>query len=80
MVTVIRPSRVRCVKATIPRHERAVLTAQQQARAERLDFKRLILGRAVGRVLINPALAECPTDAIDVIGLSERSVGRHYDR
>jgi hypothetical protein len=24
MVTVIRPSRVRCVKATISRHERAV--------------------------------------------------------
>jgi len=24
MVTVIRPSRARCVKATIPRHERAV--------------------------------------------------------
>jgi hypothetical protein len=27
MVTVIRPSRARCVKATVPRHERAVLTA-----------------------------------------------------
>jgi hypothetical protein len=27
MVTVIRPSRARCVKATIPRHQRAVLTA-----------------------------------------------------
>jgi hypothetical protein len=26
MVTVIRPSRARCVKGTIPRHERAVLT------------------------------------------------------
>src|SRR6516164_4032770 len=26
MVTVIRPSRARCVKATIPRHERAVFT------------------------------------------------------
>src|SRR5215831_16595698 len=25
MVTVIRPSRARCVRATIPRHERAVL-------------------------------------------------------
>jgi hypothetical protein len=25
MVTVIRPSRARCVKGTIPRHERAVL-------------------------------------------------------
>jgi hypothetical protein len=24
MVTVIRPSRARCVKVTIPRHERAV--------------------------------------------------------
>jgi len=26
IMTVIRPSRARCVKATIPRHERAVLT------------------------------------------------------
>jgi hypothetical protein len=26
MVTVIRPSRARCVKATIPRHRRAVFT------------------------------------------------------
>jgi len=26
MVTVIRPSRARCVKKTIPRHERAVFT------------------------------------------------------
>jgi hypothetical protein len=30
MVTVIRPSRARCVKGTIPRYERAVLTARQQ--------------------------------------------------
>jgi len=35
MVTVIRPSRARCVKATIPRHERAVLTARHPARAGR---------------------------------------------
>jgi hypothetical protein len=35
MVTVIRPSRARCVKATIPRHERAVLTARHLARAGR---------------------------------------------
>src|SRR5262249_7642336 len=33
MVTVIRPSRARCVKGTIPRHERAVLTARHLARA-----------------------------------------------
>src|SRR5262249_6601726 len=33
MVTVIRPSRARCVRATIPRHERAVLTARHLARA-----------------------------------------------
>src|SRR5262249_34339912 len=78
MVTVMRPSRARCVKGTIPRHERAV--PQHTARAERLAFREVFLGRAVGRVLIKPALAECPTDAIDVIGLSERSVGRHYDR
>src|SRR6516225_8370699 len=30
MVTVIRSSRARCVKGTIPRHERVVLTARQQ--------------------------------------------------
>src|SRR6516165_11378003 len=35
MVTVIRPSRARCVKTTIPRHERAVLTAWPPARARR---------------------------------------------
>ena len=32
MVTVIRSSRARCVKARIPRHERAVLTARHPAR------------------------------------------------
>src|SRR6516225_1325180 len=32
MVTVIRPSRARCVKGTIPRHERAVFTARPPAR------------------------------------------------
>ena len=53
MVTVIRPSRARCVKATIPRHERAVLTARHPARAGRLDFKRFIFGRVVGRALLN---------------------------
>jgi hypothetical protein len=35
MVTIIRPSRARCVIATIPRHERAVLTARHPARAGR---------------------------------------------
>src|SRR5215472_7955051 len=29
MVTVIRPSRARCVKAKIPRHERAVFTFKE---------------------------------------------------
>src|SRR5262245_37910891 len=33
MVTVIRPSRARCVKGTIARHDRAVLIAQHPARA-----------------------------------------------
>jgi transposase len=33
MVTVIRPSRARCVKGRIPRHERAVLTVRHPARA-----------------------------------------------
>src|SRR5262245_45993690 len=32
MVTVIRPSRARCVKGTIPRHEHAVLTARHLGR------------------------------------------------
>jgi hypothetical protein len=35
IVTVIRPSRARCVKATIPHHECAVLTAWPQARVGR---------------------------------------------
>ena len=35
MVTVIRPSRARCVKGTIPRHERAVLIAPNPSRAGR---------------------------------------------
>src|SRR5262249_20580167 len=29
MVTVIRPSRARCVKGTVPRHERAVFTFKE---------------------------------------------------
>jgi hypothetical protein len=33
MLTVIRPSRARCVKGRIPRHGRAVLTARHPARA-----------------------------------------------
>src|SRR6516225_4394122 len=56
MVTVIRPSRARCVKGTIPRHERAVLTARHPVRTERVDFKRFIFGRAVGRALINAGI------------------------
>src|SRR5262249_4653310 len=52
MVTVIRPSRARCVDGTVPRHERAVLTARHPARMGRLDFERFIFGRAVGRALI----------------------------
>src|SRR5262249_57531905 len=62
MVTVIRPSRARCVNGRIPRHERAVPTARHPARTGctpgtgwngappgprvRLDFKRFIFGRA----------------------------------
>jgi|SRR6516164_942871 len=61
MVTVIRPSRARCVEGRIPPHERAVLTARHPARVDarsgtncngvptgprlRLDFKRFIFGR-----------------------------------
>jgi hypothetical protein len=37
MVTVIRPSRARCVKATIPRHERAVFTFKE---GRMLEFAR----------------------------------------
>ena len=35
------------------------LTARHPARAERLDFKRFVFGRAVGRALINAGMAEC---------------------
>ena len=31
MVTVIRPSRARCVKPTVPRHQRAVFTFKEKA-------------------------------------------------
>src|SRR5262245_29462114 len=41
MVTVIRPSRARCVKGRIPRHERAVLTAWPPAWAGRHAGHRL---------------------------------------
>ena len=34
IVTVIRPSRARCVKATIPRHERAVLPFKERRGAD----------------------------------------------
>jgi hypothetical protein len=37
MVTVIRPSRARCVEGTIPRHERAVFTFQE---GRMLEFAR----------------------------------------
>src|SRR6516162_3389169 len=46
MVTVIRPPRARCVKATIPRHERAVLTARHPARAGAHAGHRLQLSAA----------------------------------
>jgi hypothetical protein len=35
MVTVIRPSRARCVRQTISRHERAVLTARRKSPGSR---------------------------------------------
>src|SRR5262249_30517301 len=39
MVTVIRPSRARCVKATIPRHQRAVFTFKEDGMVGRWVHK-----------------------------------------
>src|SRR5262245_46512440 len=39
MVTVIRPSRARCVKATIPRHEHAVFTSKEGPKAAAGDMQ-----------------------------------------
>jgi len=54
-VTVMRPSRARCVEGTIARRDCAVLNSAAP-RAERLDFKRFIFGRAVGRAFINAGI------------------------
>src|SRR5262245_60272588 len=49
MVTVIRPSRARCVKGTIARRERAVLTARHPARrSQAWTTNPLCRGRAHG--------------------------------
>src|SRR5215472_11275841 len=53
MLTVIRPSRARCVKERYHAPSVLSLTARHPARAERLDFKRFVFGRAVGHALIN---------------------------
>src|SRR5215813_3170276 len=56
MVTVIRPSRARCVKGTYHATSVLSLTARHPARAARLDFKRFIFDHAVGRALINAGI------------------------
>src|SRR5262249_30804796 len=48
MVTVIRPSRARCVREGYHATSVLSLTARHRGRMKRLDFKRLIFGRAVG--------------------------------
>ena len=55
-VTVIRPSRARCVKEGYHAASVLSLTARHPAWAESLDFKRFIFGRAVRRVLINAGI------------------------
>ena len=56
MVTLIRPSRARCVRERYHATSVLSLTARHLAWAERLDFKRLIFGRAVGRALIDAGI------------------------
>src|SRR5215471_10099491 len=56
MVTVIHPSRARCVGNDTTPPACCPLTVRHPARAEHLDFKRFIFGRAVGRALINAGI------------------------
>ena len=58
MVTVIRPSRARCVKATIPRHERAVLTARHPG-----------AGKAGSKLEVNALAVFTPNDGSSPMGL-----------
>src|SRR5262245_22299001 len=44
------------------------LTARHPARAERLDFKRFVFGRAVGRVFINASLGRMSASLIGRLG------------
>src|SRR5262249_34021213 len=51
MVTVIRPSRARCVEGTIPRHERAVLTTPGRTEAHSVNVR--LAPKAVRRPIKN---------------------------
>ena len=63
MVTVIRPSRARCVKGIIPRHERAVLPFKEGrmlvASTSVFGFK---LHYSRGQLLTNAAIAASRSD------------------
>jgi len=58
MVTVIRPSRARCVNTTIPRRERAVLTARHPA-----------VGKAGSKQEVNVLAVFTPNDGSSPMGL-----------
>src|SRR5262249_14260208 len=64
IVTVMRPSRARCVKARIPRHERAVLTARHPARARRGHRPQRIAARAMLRLAFKVARPASPTQEL----------------
>jgi hypothetical protein len=50
MVTVIRPSRARVRKGTVPRHERVVFTFKEAATAMMMPDQALLLAPALGVV------------------------------
>src|SRR5262245_21608719 len=73
MVTVIRPSRARCVKETIPRHERAVFTFKEgRMPASTTTSRRQLFANAAIRGLARRPVAVRRCAVVLVLAESER--------
>src|SRR5215813_15357302 len=80
MVTVIRPSRARCVKGTIPRHERAVFTFKVGRIAGCFHLCRNVRGQTKLRIALEGRVFLSGTTALAQIGMGHAGVVYERDR
>src|SRR5262245_40398197 len=80
MVTVIRPSRARCVKGTIPRHERAVFTFKMGRIAGCFHLCRNVRGQTKLRIALEGRVFVSGTTALAPIGMGHAGVVCERDR